>query len=409
MRSFAYKAVGPDGHMRSGVVEAATMDEANSLIAALGDFPVRIRERRAVPWRVMLEKLRMGFGGVATRDLIVFTKQMSTMIRTGVPILEIMRILEKQTENRTLRRIAVAVGEDVKAGASLSDALAKHPRVFPPLYCSMVHAGEASGTLPDVLNRLIYVLEHEAQIRADIRSAIQYPVVVVIALCVAFVVLLTFVVPKFVSFFQQAKLTLPLPTRICLGLSALLTQYWYLVAGGIIVLAVAWHKYVKTAGGRYVRDSVLVRVPIVGPLLVKAAMSRFASIFAILQSSGVLAVDAIRILAGTIGNAAISRELTRINELLEEGGGISGPLRSARYFPPMVVNMVAVGEESGKLDEMLREVSAHYDAEVRYAIKRLTDAIGPVLIVFLAVIVGFFALAIYLPIWDLTKMARMTR
>lgn len=385
------------------------MDEANSLIAAVGDFPVRIRERRAVPWRVMLEKLRMGFGGVATRDLIVFTKQMSTMIRTGVPILEIMRILEKQTENRTLRRIAVAVAEDVKAGASLSDALAKHPRVFPPLYCSMVHAGEASGSLPDVLNRLIYVLEHEAQIRADIRSAIQYPVIVVIALGVAFVVLLTFVVPKFVSFFQQAKLTLPLPTRICLGLSALLTQYWYLVAGGIIVLAVAWHEYVKTASGRYVRDSVLVRVPIVGPLLVKAAMSRFASIFAILQSSGVLAVDAIHILAGTIGNAAISRELTRINELLEEGGGISGPLRSARYFPSMVVNMVAVGEESGKLDEMLREVSAHYDAEVRYAIKRLTDAIGPVLIMSLAVIVGFFALAIYLPIWDLTKMARIAR
>lgn len=409
MRSFAYKAIGPDGKVRSGVVEALTLDEANNQIAAAGDFPVRIRERKAVPWRGILARVRVSLVRVKTRDLIVFTKQMSTMIRTGVPILELLRILEKQTESRSLRRIASGVAMDVKAGASLSDALARHPAVFSPLYCSMVHAGEVSGTLPDVLNRLIYVLEHEAQIRADIRAAIQYPIVVIVALCVAFVILLAFVVPRFVSFFRQAELTLPLPTRLCIGLSDLMTQQWPVLLAALVVAVVAWRQYVKTPAGRYVRDAMLVRIPVVGPLLVKAAMSRFASIFAILQSSGVLAVDSIRILTGTIGNAAIAREFARINELLEQGGGISGPLQSARYFPPMVVNMVAVGEESGKLDEMLREVSAHYDAEVRYAIKRLTDAIGPVLIVSLAVMVGFFALAIYLPIWDLTKMARISR
>ena len=406
MGTFAYKAVDSEGQHRSGLIEAGSVDEANSLLAAQGDFPFRIHEHRVIQWKAILAKLSSRLVPVKPGELILFTKQISTMVRVGVPMLELMRILEKQTENRRLKRVAAEIAEDIKEGSSLSDALSKHPTVFSPLYCNVVHAGETSGTLPETLDRLIYIIEHEAQVKADIHSAIQYPIVVMVAMCLAFAILLTFVVPKFVKFFSQAKIELPFLTRLCLALSHFMTQYWYVILFGLAVIVFVLHRVLKTREGRFIRDRLLLRIPLIGPLLIKAAMSRFASIFAILQASGVLVLDSMRILSGTIGNEAMSREFDRIYSLLQEGGGVSGPLKSSRYFPPLVVNMVAVGEESGKLDLMLREVAAHYDSEVRYAMKKLTDSIGPVLIVALAVVVAFFALAIYLPMWDLTKMAK---
>lgn len=406
MGTFAYRAVDPEGSFKTGLVEASSADEANALLSAQGDFPVRIHEHRVIQWKAIFEKLSVGFVPVHAGELILFTKQISTMVRVGVPMLELLRILERQTENRRLGRITVQLAEDVKEGESLSAALSKFPGVFSSLYCNIVHAGETSGTLPEALDRLIYIIEHESQVKSDIRSAVQYPMVVLVAMALAFVVLLTFVVPKFVKYFSQAKIELPLLTRLCLSLSHFLTQYWYVILLGLGVGGYLLYRFLQTRNGRYVRDRFLLGIPLIGPLLIKAAMSRFASIFSILQSSGILVLDAMRILSGTIGNEAISREFDRIYTLLQEGGGVSGPLKSSRYFPPLVVNMVAVGEETGKLDVMLKEVAAHYDAEVRYAMKKLTDSIGPVLIVVLAVAVGFFALAIYLPMWDLTKMAK---
>jgi type IV pilus assembly protein PilC len=234
-----------------------------------------------------------------------------------------------------------------------------------------------------------------------------YPVFVVVLLVVAFFILLTVVTPKFVTIFARSGIDLPVPTQISMTLYLFLQRFWPAALLGLAALTawLAW--YLRTPQGRYVRDYLLLRLPLVGPLVVKSAMSRFASIFSILQASGVGVLEAIGILSQTIGNAAVAREFDRVRVLLEEGRGIARPLQSARYFTPMVINMVAVGEESGNLEDMLREVSEHYDAEVEYAIKKLTDAIGPLLIICLAVLVGFFALAIFLPMWDLTKMTRM--
>ncbi|MDD4073810.1 MAG: type II secretion system F family protein, partial [Desulfobacterales bacterium] len=232
------------------------------------------------------------------------------------------------------------------------------------------------------------------------------PMIVVIALGVAFFVLLTFVIPKFVTIFIQAGLDLPLPTRICLELYRFLENYWFGIIAALAAGLAALIAYCKTDQGKYVRDGALMRIPLMGPLFIKSAMSRFSAIFSILQHSGVSVIQAMQILAGTIGNAAIAREFTRIREKLEEGRGISEPLKSARYFTPMVVSMVAIGEDTGNLDELLQEVSEHYDTEVEYAVKQLSDAIGPILIVGLAAVVGFFALAIFLPMWDLTKMVK---
>jgi len=270
----------------------------------------------------------------------------------------------------------------------------------------MVQAGESSGALSNVFERLIYIIEHEHKIKSDIKSALQYPVVVVVALVIAFFVLLTFVIPKFVGIFKSAGIELPLPTQICMLMYDFLVHRWYLCVGGIVAGILALRYYFRTEQGKYVRDSFILKIPIFGPVFLKAAMSRFASIFAILQSSGVPILDAMTILSGTIGNTAISREFDRIRERLEAGRGISGPLNSAKYFTPMVINMVAIGEESGNLDDMLRDVSTHYDDEVEYAVNRLSGAIGPILIVSLAAVVGFFALSIFLPMWDLTKMVR---
>ena len=242
--------------------------------------------------------------------------------------------------------------------------------------------------------------------RSEIKAALQYPLIVIGLLTGAFFILLTFVIPRFVGIFTRVGVDLPLPTKITMLMYQFLIQYWYFPLGITIALLVGLGYYFRSDQGKYVRDAVLLRVLVMGSMFIKAAMSRFASIFSILQSSGVSARDAMRILAGTIGNVAIAKEFEQINEQLEEGRGISEPLRSAKFFTPIVINMIAIGEESGNLDEMLKEVSDHYDVEMEYAMKKLSDAIGPLLTVGLAVVVGFFALAIFLPMWDMTKMVK---
>jgi type IV pilus assembly protein PilC len=328
------------------------------------------------------------------------------MLRAGVPLIKLLQILGRQTENINLQRIVVSMTQDIKEGLSLYDAFKKHPQTFSNLYCGMVRAGESSGALPEILDRLIYIIDHEHKIRSDIKAAFQYPIIVTFLLAIAFFVLLTFVVPKFVNIFLSAGLKLPVLTMICMQMYNFLANYWYLLIGGIFALGVGLRFFLKTESGKFIRDSLLMRIPLLGPLFIKAAMSRFASIFSILQSSGVSALDSMKILSGTIGNVAISREFNQITDKLEEGWGIAKPLESAKYFTPIVINMVAIGEESGNLEETLREISEHYDVELEYAMKKLTDSIGPLLTVGLAAVVGFFALAIFLPMWDLIGIVK---
>ena len=403
MPNYSYQAINEVGTTVSGTLEADTPDLAEMMLAGRGLIPSRIKEQKRGLEAGGLAKIKYLLEGVQTTDLILFTKQFRSMLRVGVPILRLFQVLEAQTENRTLKLAIASMGQEIKQGMTLTDAMEKHPRIFSPLYCSMIRAGEVSGTVPDVLERVIYILEHEARIKSDIKSALQYPILVVVFLFIAFIVLLTFVIPKFVVIFARANLVLPIPTRIAMVMYQILANYWYVILFVIIGTVLAARRYFRTANGKFVRDSFFLKLPLLGPLFIKASMSRFASIFAILQASGVPVMTAMGILSGTIGNAAISRQFDRVQERLKEGHGISAPLRAARYFTPMTVDMVAIGEESGNIDEMLREVSAHYDDEVAYAVKNLAGAIGPMLIVGLAAVVGFFALAIFLPMWNLTQ------
>ncbi len=406
MPKFSYKAINENGTSVSGVLEAKSAEAASSNLYARGFIPSKITKER--------EGASSGVGGffsgkltkIKARELILFTKQFRTMIRAGVPMLNLLQILESQTENAKMKHVLGVMLRDISEGISLYDAFRKHPQAFSQLYCSMVQAGEASGALPEVLDRLIYIIEHEHKIKSDIKSAFQYPIFVIIFLVIAFFVLLTFVIPKFARIFTKAGIELPLPTQVCLFLYQMLANYWHVMLLGGVGGALALNYYLRTEQGRYVRDLCIMKLPVIGPLFVKAAMSRFASIFAIFQSSGVAVLDSMRILSKTIGNAAISREFDYIRDRIQQGSSISAPLKSAKYFTPMVVNMVAIGEESEKLDEMLIEVAEHYDSEVEYAMHSLSEAIGPMLTVGLAGVVGFFALAIFLPMWDLTKLVK---
>ncbi len=406
MKKFACQAIDESGVTISSVVEAESAEMANDILLSQGYIPTKVTTEGMVSLRQAWLNIMAKVTPVTAQELILFTKQFRTMLRAGVSLIKLLQILGHQTENMNLQKIIAAMTQDVKEGLSLYDALKKHPKTFSNLYCGMVRAGESSGALPDILDRLIYIIDHENKIKSDIKAAFQYPIIVTAFLVIAFFVLLTFVVPKFVNIFLSAGLELPVLTRICMLMYNYLANYWYLLIGGLFALGVSLNFYLRTESGKFVRDSLLMRLPILGPLFIKAAMSRFASIFAILQASGVTVLDSMNILSGTIGNVAISREFDQIIDKLEEGWGIAKPLESAKYFTPIVINMVAIGEESGNLEETLREISEHYDVELEYAMKKLTDAIGPMLTVGLAAVVGFFALAIFLPMWDLIGVVR---
>lgn len=406
MPKFAYQAINENGATISGVIEAESAEMANNLLVVRGFIPSRISAAGTIAETGFMARLNAMFSSVKPQELILFTKQLRTMLLAGIPIIRLLQVLEAQTQNTVLKKAIGQVAADIKQGSTLVDALEKHPKIFSSLYRSMVNAGEVSGTVPDVLERLNYILEHEFKIKSDIKAALQYPIIVLIALSIAFVVLLTFVIPKFISVFSKVGLALPLPTKIAMMLYQFLHNYWYILLAGIILVIFLLRNYFKTERGQLMRDTMLLKIPLFGPLFQKAAMSRFASIFSILQSSGVQVMTTMKILIGTIGNAAIAKEFSRIQDMMQQGQGIAAPLRSANFFPPMVVDMVAIGEESGNIEEMMKVISVHYDEEVSYQVKQLSDMIGPILVVGLAAVVGFFALAIFLPMWDMTKMVK---
>jgi type IV pilus assembly protein PilC len=406
MPTFNYKAFNASGAAVSGVVEAESQQMAADMLFAQGYVPSSVKEKVIDTGSGLWARLLRMTQKVPAKDLIIFTKQFRSMMHAGVPLMRLLQVLEAQTQNAALKRAIGDIAESVKEGSTLHTAMERNGHIFSPLYYNLVKAGEVSGSVPEVLSRLVYIIEHEAKIKSDIKSALQYPMMVLIALVGAFFILLTFVIPKFASMFARSGLELPVPTQIALTLSRLINDYWYIGLGSLIALFVGLRYFLKTEQGQYVKDALLLKLPLVGPLFVKAIMSRFASIFAILQSSGVPIMVSMKVLTGAIGNQAVAVEFGKVRDQMHEGRGISIPLSQAKYFTPMVIDMIAIGEESGNLEEMLQQVAVHYDDEVAYSVKGMSDAIGPILIVGLAAVVGFFALAIFMPMWDMTKLAK---
>lgn len=406
MPTYAYQAINESGLSIKGTIDADSPEAAATLLAGNNLIPSKVKlqstAKQTALWGALQERLRP----IRMIDLITFTKQFKTMLKAGIPMMSLLQSLEAQTEDTRLKRIVLSMSHDVAQGASLHDAFQRYPTVFPTLYCSMIRAGESSGALPEVLDRLIYIMEHEHKIRTDIRSALQYPIMVLILLAVSFFVLLTYVIPKFSTIFQRSGLELPLLTRICIQFYNFTVYYWPFFVAILITGGIAIGYMVRRPAGKLALDRAKLMLPLLGPLFQKAVMARFASIFSILQSSGVGVLESMRILSGTIANRAIAGEFDQLMGRLEEGRGIAEPLRRSKFFSPIVVNMIAIGEESGHLEEMLNDIASHYDWELSYAVKRFSDSLGPILIIGMAAIVGFFALAIYMPMWDLTQMVK---
>ncbi len=398
MPVFEYTARNLKGGLEKGQVDLPARDD---VIAHLRKNRLVVVNVRQAPKAVSLGN--MFKAGVKTRDVVVFTRQFATMINAGLPLVQALDILAQQTENKVLADVTRAVVYDVESGQTLADALRKHPKAFSDLYVNMVAAGEAGGILDTILLRLAEFLEKNDAIIRKVKGAMVYPVVIMSVAVIAISVLLIFVIPTFQTMFASVQLELPLPTRIVIGMSGILTTYWWVILGGLGLSAFAINRYYKTTRGRLQIDQILLRLPVLGDVLRKSAVSRFTRTLGTLISSGVSILDGLEITARTAGNMVIHNAVMESRQSIAGGDTIAAPLQRSKVFPPMVISMIAVGEQTGGLDEMLSKIADFYDEEVDAAVSTLLSLMEPVMIVVLGVIVGGMVVAMYLPIFDMVN------
>ena len=368
----------------------------------MGYTPVEVGRKR----EGMGREITLRPGHVKRKELAVFTRQFATMVNSGLPILRALAILADQTESKALSKVVTEVRQEIEQGSSLSAAMAKHPKAFNELYVAMVRSGETGGVLDAVLLRLADAIERDVALRQRIRSAMTYPVVVVIFVTLILMAMLLFIVPQFQNIYTQLGGTLPIPTRILLGVSNAVRHYWYMVGLGIAGAVFAFRRYKKTERGRMRIDSLKIKVPIFGPLFHKVALSRFASTLSVLLRSGVPILQSLDIVTETVNNRVISKAISDVQTSVKEGESIARPLSKHAVFPPMVVQMLAVGEESGGVDVMLEKVAQFYDNEVTAAVDALTSIIEPVLIAIVGACVGMAVIALYLPMFNLINLIK---
>ncbi|MBP1734878.1 MAG: type secretion system protein [Deltaproteobacteria bacterium] len=404
MGKFTYKARDEKGSLVTGMIEGDNRRAAYMQIDALGLFPIAVSETKEQSFS--LENALASLRPVRYDDIIFFTRQLQTVIRAGIPMISGLRALEEQTSNVKLKAAIKEMVQDIDKGSSLSDALSKQRRLFPELYISMVKAGEIGGSLEEVLERLATLLEFQLKTREMLKAAIRYPIFVVTTLVVAFLVLINFVVPRFAVLFRGAKMELPLPTKMLLFVNDIFQNYAvYLVLVMFLVIG-AFFLYKRTAAGTIAIDGLKLRIPLIGPIVLKICMSRFANMFENLIKVGIPVVRTLEVVSRTVGNEYIAQKIIEISGKIEKGFGISRPLREAEIFPPLVIHLVATGEQTGSLEEMLNEVSTHYDREITYSINRLSTWIEPLLTAGLSLMVLFLALAIFLPWWNMMGALR---
>ena len=383
------------GQILKGTLDVPTREEVIAFIRKNRMILVSVRE---APTQVRIPAFRKG---VSTRDIVIFTRQFATMINAGLPLVQSLTILAQQTENKALAEVTRAVVYDVESGNTLADAFSKHPRAFSDLYVNMVAAGEAGGILDTILLRLATFLEKNDALVRKVKGAMVYPGVIMSVAAIAISVLLIFVIPVFQSMFASVNLELPLPTRIVVGLSDLLIGYWWAVLGAMGATFFAIRKYYGTPGGRKVIDALLLKAPVLGDMLRKSAVSRFTRTLGTLISSGVSILEGLEITAKTAGNMVIHDAVMASRQSIAGGETIAAPLEKSKVFPPMVISMIAVGEQTGGLDEMLTKIADFYDEEVDVAVSALLSLMEPIMIVVLGVVVGGMVVAMYLPIFDM--------
>jgi type IV pilus assembly protein PilC len=394
MARFSYVGVTSSGKQVKGEIQASNRNEVVSLLRKKKLRPISIKNKGI--------EINLSFGsGIKLQDISRFTRQFSAMTSAGLPLVQCLDILGEQTENKNLASAVKQVSTDIQGGNTLADALQKHPKIFNSLYCNMVAAGEASGSLDVVLSRLAEYQEKSDALRRKIKGAMTYPVVVLVIAVIATVAMLTFVVPTFAQMFTDLGGSLPLPTKIVMTISDFLQHFFLLIIIAGIGSFVALSYYYKTENGRLKIDGLKLKIPIFGDLERKSSIGRFAQTLSTLLSSGVSILDALSITAKTAGNKVLEKGILRTLERITGGLTIAEPLKDTGVFPPMVIHMISVGEKTGDLSEMLKKISDFYTEEVDGAVDALTSIIEPVMIVGMGLIVGGILIAMYLPMFDM--------
>ena len=398
MPVFQYTARTLKGELQQGEVDLPSRDD---VIAHLRKNRMVVVNVRPAPRQIKIS-LKFG-GGVKTHDIVVMTRQFATMINSGLPLVQALDILSQQSQNKVLADVTRQVVYDVESGQTLADAMRKHPKAFSDLFVNMVAAGEAGGILDTILLRLAQFLEKNDLIVRKVKGAMVYPAVIMSVAVIAVAVLLIFVIPTFENMFASVNLELPLPTRIVIGASDVLKHFWWAIGGIAILSVVGLSRYYKTPAGKLQIDIFLLRVPVLGDLIRKSAVSRFTRTLGTLISSGVSILDGLEITARTAGNQVIHNAVMESRASIAGGDTIAAPLQKSKVFPPMVISMIAVGEQTGGLDEMLTKIADFYDDEVDAAVSALLSLMEPIMIVVLGIIVGGMVVAMYLPIFDMVN------
>jgi type IV pilus assembly protein PilC len=396
MATFAFKAVDLSGIPQTGTIDGADKQSVTSELKGRGLKVMALEQKKSG----LQMELRLGPKRVKASELTVMSRQLATMISSGMTLLRAFYVLEEQVENQLLRETVAAVREDIEAGLNFSDALERHPKVFSPLYVAMVRSGETGGVLEEALERISDQLEKDDSLRRQVKSAMAYPVVVFTFAMLVLIGMIAFIVPVFVGVFKDFGGELPLITRFTVGLSNAVTGQWYILIAVAVGSFIGFRKWKSSSWGRPQWDQFRLRIPFsIGKTVQKIALARWSRTFSALYGAGVPIMQAIEVTGQTAGNTVVDKAMAAVIDSVKSGGSIAAPLKDAPIFPPMVAQMIAIGEETGNLDTMLSKVADFYEDEVAAAIKALTSILEPVMIVLVGGIVGFIVVAMYMPMF----------
>ena len=396
MEEYTYTVVDKKGTTKRGIVQATSPKQAAVVLHEKGFTIVSIE-----PKKKGLAAIKI-FGGISIGILSQFTRQLATMITAGLPLADSLEVLQKQTENQSMQEVIGSVSEDITGGNSFSSALAKHPDVFNLAFVNMIKAGEASGTLDKVLLKLADKLERDREFQGKVKGALIYPAVIIVAMLGVAAIILIFVVPKLSEVYEDLNIALPLPTRILMALSGFMVTFWWLIIILTVVGVMALRRYRKTPEGGLAIDRILLKLPVIGKLNRDSSLAEFTRTLGSLVAAGVPIIEALKISGDTAGNAVHKAAVSNVVNMVEKGATLSKALGKEGVFPPIVPQMASVGEETGKLDEVLSKVAHFFEVEVEQQVKNLTTALEPIIMVILGIMVALLMISIVLPIYSIT-------
>lgn len=400
MPNFVYRAKDTKGEVIQGTMDAETQAVVSNRLQSMGYFPIHVTSDKKA--KRQKEGTRHFFGKrIRTRDLAAFNRELADLISAGIPLVKSLAIIVNQTSNEYFKEIISAISIDVQGGDTLALALSKHTTIFNNLYCAMIRSGETGGFLDDILQRLADFSELEEEIRSKIKSALYYPVIMILAGFSAVVILMTVVIPKIIKLFQDLEQTLPLPTQILINIMDFFGSRWYILLGAVVAVAIFSYKFIRTNEGRSIWHRIQLKIPLIGDVILKRQIAQFARTFGSLLKNGVSILSSLEITKEVLGNKHVQNEIIKISDNITQGSGVAAPLKGSTIFPPVVVNMIAIGEETGRLHDVLLRIANSYEIQVDRSVKTLTALVEPLIILVMGFFVAFLVIAMLLPIFSL--------